>query len=159
MNVLWVTLKLGFDEKVELSSIDYTHDYALELIEQLTGDRSKAETIKKSRVQMLNIWKPLRGPLRSWPLALCDLRSLSREDIITFDEVHSTAVLESQQVIYNPSQKWYYLSNQEPNELIVFKSMDTVVRGEVAHGSFYDPNCPENEPPRESIELRVLVVY
>ena len=29
----------------------------------------------------------------------------------------------------------------------------------VAHGSFYDPNCPDNEPPRESIELRVLVVY
>lgn len=77
-----------------------------------------------------SIWKPLRGPLRSWPLALCGLRSLSREDIITFDEVHSTAVLESQQVIYNPPQKWYYLSNQEPNELIVFKSMDTVVRGE-----------------------------
>ncbi|KFY66848.1 hypothetical protein V496_01907 [Pseudogymnoascus sp. VKM F-4515 (FW-2607)] len=124
-----------------------------------TGDRSTAETIKKSRIQMLNIWKPLRGPLRSWPLALCDLRSLSREDVITFDEVHTTAVLESQQVVYNPSQKWYYLSDQEPNELIVFKSMDTAVRGEVAHGSFWDPKCPDNEPPRESIELRILVVY
>ena len=77
-----------------------------------------------------SIWKPLRGPLRSWPLALCDLRSLSREDVITFDEVHATAVLESQQVVYNPSQKWYYLPNQESNEIIVFKSMDTVVRGE-----------------------------
>lgn len=33
--------------------LDYTHDYALELIEQLTGDKKKAETMKKSRIQML----------------------------------------------------------------------------------------------------------
>ncbi|RSL46156.1 hypothetical protein CEP53_010435 [Fusarium sp. AF-6] len=115
----------SFGQPITNVHTDYTHDYALELIEQLTGDKKKAETIKKSRIQMLNIWKPLRGPLRSWPLALCDLQSLDREDVVTFDEVHATAVLESQQVVYNPSQKWYYLPNQEPNELIVFKSMDT----------------------------------
>ncbi|RMJ13912.1 hypothetical protein CDV36_006397 [Fusarium kuroshium] len=149
----------SFGQPIPNVHTDYTHDYALELIEQLTGDKKKAETIKKSRIQMLNIWKPLRGPLRSWPLALCDLQSLDREDVVTFDEVHATAVLESQQVVYNPSQKWYYLPNQEPNELIVFKSMDTEVRGEVAHGSFYDPKCPKDEPPRESIEMRILVVY
>lgn len=83
---------------------------------------------------MGSIWKPLRGPLRSWPLALCDLQTLNRDDVVVFDEVHAKAVLESQQVVYNPSQKWYYLPDQEPNEIIVFKSMDTVERGE---GSFY----------------------
>ncbi|GES60662.1 putative fad-linked sulfhydryl oxidase alr isoform 2 protein [Aspergillus terreus] len=118
----------SFGQPIPNVHTDYTHDYALELIEQLTGDRSMAERIKKSRIQMLNIWKPLRGPLRSWPLALCDLQSLSPEDVITFDEVHTTAVLESQQVVYSPSQKWYYLSDQEPNELIIFKSMDTVLQ-------------------------------
>lgn len=78
----------------------------------------------------ISIWKPLRGPVQSWPLALCDLRTLSRDDVITFDEVYSTAVLQSQQIVYNSSQKWYYVSNQQPNEVIVFKSMDTAVRGE-----------------------------
>jgi hypothetical protein len=126
---------------------DYTHDYALELIEQLTGDRAQAQTIKESRIQMLkcvtrtwqgntekltdvSIWKPLRGPLKSWPLALCDLQTLNGNDVTAFDEVHAKAVLESQQVVYNPSQKWYYLPDQQHNEIIVFKSMDSVARGE-----------------------------
>ncbi|KAI8949221.1 hypothetical protein F4801DRAFT_553847 [Xylaria longipes] len=149
----------SFGKPVPNVHTDYTHDYALKLLEQLTGDKAQAEAIKSSRIQMLNIWKPLRGPVRSWPLALCDLRSLNREDVIPFDEVHAKGVLESQQVAYSPSQKWYYLPNQNPNEIIVFKSMDTAVRGEVAHGSFYDPKCPNDGPARESIELRILVVY
>lgn len=49
---------------------------------------------------------------------------------MTVDEVHATAVLTSQQVVYNPSQKWYYLSKQEETEILVFKSMDSIVRGE-----------------------------
>lgn len=32
---------------------DYTHNYALELIEQLTGDIAQAQAIRKSRIQML----------------------------------------------------------------------------------------------------------
>ncbi|KAL8637913.1 MAG: hypothetical protein Q9226_009060, partial [Calogaya cf. arnoldii] len=149
----------SFGQPIPNVHTDYTHDYALELIEQLTGDKTQAETIKRSRIQMLNVWKPLKGPLRSWPLALCDLQSLARDDIVSFDEVHATAVLESQQVVYNQSQKWFYLSNQLATELIVFKSMDSTVPGEVAHASFFDPTCPNSEPPRESIELRILVVY
>ena len=38
---------------VAVDSLDYTHDYALELIEQLTGDKIQAEEIKNSRIQML----------------------------------------------------------------------------------------------------------
>jgi hypothetical protein len=130
----------------------------------------------------ISVWRPLRGPLRRWPLALCDLRSLDSSDLVIFDEVHATAVLYSQQVVHNPLQKWYYLKDQKSTEVIIFKSMDSGVRGEgmlyllparniwilppsswltslVAHGSFFDPSCPDFEPPRESIEMRVLVVY
>jgi hypothetical protein len=107
------------------------------------------------------------------------MQSLDRADVVTLDEVHATAVLESQQIMYNPSQKWHYLSEQEATEVIIFKSMDSEIPGEgsfvprpcismnafadrpgpVAHASFSDPTCPESEPPRESIESRVLVVY
>ncbi|RYC61508.1 hypothetical protein CHU98_g4721 [Xylaria longipes] len=115
------------------------------LLEQLTGDKAQAEAIKSSRIQMLNIWKPLRGPVRSWPLALCDLRSLNREDVIPFDEVHAKGVLESQQVAYSPSQKWYYLPNQNPNEIIVFKSMDTAS----LMGPSMTQNVPTMDPPEK----------
>ena len=77
-----------------------------------------------------SIWKPLRGPLRSWPLALCDLQSLSRDDLVPLDEVHAGGVLESQQIVYNPTQKWCYLSNQKACEVLIFKGMDSEVHGE-----------------------------
>lgn len=79
---------------------------------------------------MNSVWKPLRGPLRSWPLALCDLQSLDSKDLVPFDEVHTTAVLQSQQVAHNSSQQWYYLKDQEATEILIFKSMDSEVRGE-----------------------------
>ncbi|KAJ8133602.1 hypothetical protein O1611_g19 [Lasiodiplodia mahajangana] len=148
----------SFGQPIPNVHTDYTHDYALELLEQLTGDKSQAEAIKGSRIQMLNIWKPLRGPLRNWPLALCDLRSLSRDDVVTFDEVHAGAVLESQQVIYNSSQKWYYLPNQDPDEIIVFKSMDSVVRGEGwLMGHFMTQNALMANPPGKALNSEYLL--
>lgn len=147
----------SFGQPIPNVHTDYTHEYGQDLVGKLVGD--KVDEVKKSRYQMLNVWKPLRGPLRSWPLAVCDLESLGDGDLIALDEVHSNGVLESQQVIYKPSQRWCYLSQQKDTEVIIFKSMDSEVRGEVPHGSFVDPLCPNDEPPRESIEFRVLVVY
>lgn len=39
---------LATDEKINIDLIDYTHDYALELIKPLTKDDAQAEAIKKS---------------------------------------------------------------------------------------------------------------
>lgn len=77
-----------------------------------------------------SVWKPLRGPLRDWPLALCDLRSLKPEQFVQLDEVHSQQSLESQQILYDPAQKWCYLSNQREDEVLVLKSADSAVPGE-----------------------------
>ena len=125
-----------------------------------------------------SIWKPLRGPLRDWPLALCDLQSLKPEHLVQLDEVHSHHSLESQQILYSSAQNWFYLSNQRESELLIFKAADSVMAGEgkflfnlakwqrkmitlclVPHAAFADPRCPADEIPRESIEFRVLVVY
>lgn len=77
-----------------------------------------------------SVWKPLCGPLRDWPLALCDLRSLKPDQFVQLDEVHAQQSLESQQVLYNPAQNWFYLSNQREDEVLIFKSVDSAVAGE-----------------------------
>lgn len=41
------------------------------------------------------------------------------------DFVDSEGYSENQQVHFNEEQKWYYLQNQMPNELLVFKSADS----------------------------------
>jgi len=108
---------------------------------------------------MINVWKPLHGPLRDWPLALCDLRSIDPDDLQRLDEVHSEDFLESYQVKYNSAQRWWFLPEQEPHEILVFKGADSEVSGAVPHGSFPDPSYSDRERKRESVECRILVVY
>lgn len=123
--------------------VDYTLDEVEKLLGQLGGQRL-ANELKTRRFQALkyifscgilkaanlpSIWKPLRGPVKDWPLALCDLRSVDTEDLIPFDEVYIDDVLESYQVHYNPNQKWFYLSEQKSEEVLIFKSADSSVGG------------------------------
>jgi hypothetical protein len=124
----------------------------------------------------VSLWKPLHGPLRDWPLAVCDHRSLDPKDLIAIDEVHKEDILESHGVQYNPSQEWYYLSDMRTDEMLIFKAVDSQIKGEgslispmrrwctffdlqlVPHSAFRDDRYG-NEVPRESIEMRVLVAY
>ena len=76
-----------------------------------------------------SLWKPLRGPLRDWPLAVCDYSSVSSVDMIRVDEVHKEDILESHGVQYSPSQKWYYLSDMKPSEMLIFKAADSHMEG------------------------------
>ncbi|KIW33962.1 uncharacterized protein PV07_00773 [Cladophialophora immunda] len=148
----------GYGQPIPIAHTDYTPGYVHKLVDQLVPGE-KASLVKDRRFQMLNVWKPLRGPLRDWPLALCDLQSLQPEHLVALDEVHAQQSLESQHVLYDPAQRWHYLSNQQAHELLIFKAADSVVPGEVPHASFLDPRAPTDGAPRESIEFRVLVVY
>ena len=76
-----------------------------------------------------SVWKPLRGPLRDWPLALCQLESVDDKDLVPIDEVHVGDILESHQIYYNPEQKWCYLKDQLPSELLIFKAADSKIKG------------------------------
>lgn len=72
---------------------------------------------------LLSTWRPLHGPLEDWPLAICDASSVDFEaDTMSADIVYPNWVTENVQVHYNERQKWYYLSNQMPSEVLVFRS-------------------------------------
>ena len=61
-----------------------------------------------------------------WPLAICDAETVDFEnDTMAGDVVDRDAVFENTQVHYNPQQKWYYLANQIPSELLIFKNADS----------------------------------
>ena len=61
-----------------------------------------------------------------WPLAVCDAETVDFEnDTMAGDVVDRDAVFENTQVHYNPQQKWYYLANQIPSELLIFKNADS----------------------------------
>jgi hypothetical protein len=47
------------------------------------------------------------------PLALCDSRTLAKDDIVASDIVLLHLQIEAYEVWYNPEQKWYYVNEQE----------------------------------------------
>src|ERR1700733_4994948 len=72
-----------------------------------------------SRLTSISVWHPLQGPLVDWPLALCDGSTVDFEnDTMAGDIVDKEVVFENTQVHFNAKQRWYYLSNQIPEELL-----------------------------------------
>jgi hypothetical protein len=129
------------------------------------GARSPAKTVHndysfKSAPRRVRDLLPEEA--ESSPLALCDARSLSAEDIVPADLVYRDRVGETFGFLYNPKHRWYYFPWLERNEAILLKCFDSKDDGRArftAHTSFDDPNSPPNAAPRESIEVRALVFW
>lgn len=121
-----------------------------------------AEALLQGRVQIINLWRPLRGPLRDTPLAVCDARSVSSDDLVPSDLVYPHRVGETYSVKYNPAHRWFYLPEMQPHEVLLLKCYDSETDGRARfapHTAFVDPTTPADAFPRESIELRTLVFH
>lgn len=55
-------------------------------------------------------------------------------DLIAADVVYPHYVGETFHVFYHPSHQWYYVSDQMPDEVLIFKSFDS--KPGVASGEF-----------------------
>ena len=73
-----------------------------------------------------SVWRVLKGPNNDWPLAVCDHRSINTEtDVVANDVLHKDTVGENWLLYGNPNHKWYYLSDQVKEDLIVFRNFDS----------------------------------
>ncbi|KAM7213036.1 putative CmcJ-like methyltransferase [Rhypophila decipiens] len=137
---------------------------AVPLLIKSLNSPQEAERLLQKRVVYLNVWKPLRGPVKEWPLAVCDSSTVDISDLREHDTVFDyTTARENMMVHFNANQRWYYLSEQLPSELWLFRQYDSSGKLGVPHVSFQLPsqNSAEDEPlePRESIEMRVLLYF
>lgn len=88
--------------------------------------QDRADELMRHRYQVVNVWKPLIGPLRDWPLALCHPRSVMPEkDLQLMDRVYAANIEESIQIHYSSDQEWLYLEEQTPEEVLVFRGGDS----------------------------------
>jgi len=125
-------------------------------------DPSEAEARLQRRFVEINVWRPIKGPVESWPLALCDARTVEEHDLVASDLVYKNRVGETYSVTYNPAHKWYYAPELRRDEALLLKIMDSKTDGRarfMPHTSFTDPTTPADAFPRESIELRTLVFH
>ncbi|KZT52825.1 hypothetical protein CALCODRAFT_501824 [Calocera cornea HHB12733] len=125
----------------------------------------EAERLSKGRVQIINFWRPIRGPVRDYPLAVADYRSTNPEtDLQANDLIYPDRTGETYSVRYGDHQKWYYIKDQQPDDVLLLKCYESeVVPGRALltpHTAFYNPESEKQEfEPRQSIEVRVLVFY
>jgi hypothetical protein len=121
-----------------------------------------AEELLRGRVQVINLWRPIRGPLVDAPLAVCDAKSVDPADLVPSDLVYRDRVGETYSVTYNPAHRWFYVPEMRRDEALLLKCCDTLDDGRarfMPHTGFTDPTTPADAPPRESIELRSLVFH
>ena len=139
---------------------DYTAWSSPKRVRELMGD--EAEELLKHRFAIINLWRPIRGPVLESPLTLCDAQSLAEEDLVASDLRYPDRTGETYAITYNPNQRYYYFPKMQPDEPVLIRCFDSAPPGAArfsAHTGFDDPTSPPDAPPRESLEVRMLVFY
>ncbi|EKM50109.1 uncharacterized protein PHACADRAFT_264655 [Phanerochaete carnosa HHB-10118-sp] len=143
---------------VERVHIDQTFDASVARVHRHLGE--DAERLLKGRVRIINVWRPIHHPVAHKPLAVSDWRHLDTEhDLVPIRFIYPDRVAGTFSVRYNPDHKWYYLSNQTPEEVTLIKCYDSEENRArlTPHTAFLDKTSPKDAPHRESIEIRCLV--
>ncbi|KAI1074906.1 hypothetical protein F5B20DRAFT_585740 [Whalleya microplaca] len=119
----------------------------------------EAETLLQGRVRIINVWRPLEK-VRDWPLALCDGRTVDHSDLVECDHIRRRYIGSTMYLLESPRHRWYYLSNQTPDEVIIFKNFDSSEDVEAhysPHAAFKQRIENIEVGGRSSIEVRALV--
>lgn len=121
----------------------------------------EAEELLRGRYRIVNVWRPLNGPVMAHPLAVADSATVRDEDLIPVEHRYPDRNGETAAVRYNAGQKWYYWSGMKNEDRLFLKCFDSDEtvgpQGRVPHTAFVDPRTPEGAVGRESIEVRALV--
>jgi hypothetical protein len=140
--------------------VDHTEKSGPQRVRDLLPD--EAERLLRGRVQVINLWRPIRGPLLDTPLAVADAQSVRPDQLVASDLLYKHRVGETYSVTYDPRHRWYYVPRMEADEVLLLKCYDSKTDGRARfapHTAFADPTTPADAPPRESIELRALVFH
>jgi hypothetical protein len=119
------------------------------------------------RFAIYQTWRCLTPPPCDNTLVLCDSSSFDWADAIPFDACLAKPYdepgnqFESQFARYNPRQRWFYFSDLEPDELIVFQGFDSDPDryAQPLHNSIDLPDAPPDAAPRVSVEARFFAFF
>ena len=163
------TLRTGDDADREARKIrepvqrvhnDYTEWSGPQRVRDLFPD--EAEELLKHRFAIIQVWRPIRYPVESAPLAIADARSLSEKNLVVSERRYPGRVGQTYAITYDPKHLWYWFPRMRRDEALVFKTYESMKDGRArwtAHTSFEDPTAPPNPRPRESIEIRTLAFF
>jgi hypothetical protein len=143
-------------QPVHRAHVDQTEKAARQRVHHHLPDG--ASELLQSRVRLINIWRPLNGPVVSLPLAVADSRSVSEEAVVGVEHRYPDRVGETAGILSQEGQKWWYWSGMKNDERLFLQCYDSHgTKARTPHTAFKDPRTEEGWPGRESIEVRALV--
>lgn len=119
----------------------------------------RAEELLKGRYRIINVWRPLNGPVQAHPLGFASADTTDDTDLVPVEHRYPHRTGETAAVRFNKGQQFYYWSGMQNDERLFLKCFDSQegVGQRVPHTAFIDPRTPAGAPGRESIEVRALV--
>ena len=163
------TLRTADDELREKQKIrevvrrvhnDYTEWSGPQRVHDVLPD--EADKLLERRFAIIQVWRPIRHPVESTPLAIADARSVAFDDFVISERRYPNRIGQTYAITYNPAHQWYWFPRMRRDEALVFKVYDSAKDGRArwtAHTAFDDPTSPANARPRESIEIRTLAFF
>jgi len=144
-------------EPVKVVHDDYTEKSSPERVRLYLFE--EADLLLRSRYEIINVWRPINGPVQETPLAICDARSIRKEDIVPTEKgvKHEVYLFN-----FSSRHRWLYFPNMQTDEALLIKCFDSLDDGRArltAHTAFGDPTTPPNARPRESIEVRTMAFF
>jgi len=134
--------------------IDQTKSAAIGRVRAVLPD--EADHLLKGRVRIINVWRPINGPVQCSPLAFADSKTVSDEALVAVEHRYAERTGETISV-QHVDEQWYYWSGIDNDERILLECFDSEKGGRVPHTAFVDPRSPVGGRQRESIEVRALV--
>jgi hypothetical protein len=122
----------------------------------------EADALLRRRFAIVQVWRPIRYPVETFPLAICDARSLAPANLVVSERRYPDRVGQTYAITYDPAHRWYWYPGMRREEALVFKVYDSRKEGVArwtAHTAFEDPTSPPGARPRESIEIRTLALF
>jgi len=152
--------RAGVREPVRVVHNDYTTRSGPLRVRDLLPD--EADSLLRGRFAVVNVWRPIVGPVQSQPLGVCDASSMAEQDFVVTDLEYGERTGEVYQITWNPAHRWFYYSDMLAHEALLLKCFDSSDDGYAkftAHSAFTHPATQPDCAPRQSIETRTLVFF
>lgn len=161
--------EVGVRPPVDGAHNDYTLSSGPRRIHEILAHNNALDLVGR-RAALINLWRPITGPVQDRPLAVCHARATTLDDFIpteiqhfledNLQTPHLTGEIYSFQ--HSPHHRWFWVSDMQPEEVLLLKCFDTAADGRAiftGHTGFKNPQCPADFKPRESIEVRTVAVF
>ena len=165
----------GTEQKQQL--IDYLNNKRkIQAFDDYTGKHYNVNKLNDMDIKCINWWHPIK-PVESNPLCVIDRRSLNLNEIFSIDFPEYNEEILSKNTKFcsskhNDQHKWYYYSNMNPNENLLFVTYSSEDNWKPNLHSSFDLNTnnlqnnnnkritsPSSPPPRESFEVRCICLF